>query len=143
MDETRHSYLGIAPLLVADGCTVDTVHLRGSVNFVYYTVKDDTVDMVAFIRHLTTTKVVVVANSFTAACTMLLTLPHAVSKLAGIVILGPFAGVWPEASLLQTLRADFDDCRTFLTANVNQPGRLNALVQLIQASKANDTTFCS
>ncbi|EQC40696.1 hypothetical protein SDRG_01771 [Saprolegnia diclina VS20] len=162
------TYRVVAPLLVADGYTVYTIDLRGSgdssANFASYTVEDVTADMVAFLRRLPETKVVVVANSFTAACTMLLASSPVASKLAGVVILGPFArdppGCGPKLfkmiapamfprlygasmwttywkSLFQTPPADFDDYKAFLGANLNQPGRLNALVKLIQASKAN------
>ncbi|OQS04336.1 hydrolase [Thraustotheca clavata] len=166
--ETRHSYRCLAPLLAAAGHTIYTADLRGSgdssVNFTSYTVEDITADMVMLLESLNESKFVVIGNSFTAACIILLQQSNVARKIQSTVILGPFVrdppGVGPKIfakiaplmfprlygaamwtmywkTLFEVLPSDFEQYKQYLKATMNEPGRLRALVKMIQASKAN------
>ncbi|KAF0716916.1 hypothetical protein As57867_002577, partial [Aphanomyces stellatus] len=166
LGETRHTYRHLAPLLADAGHMVLTVDLRGmghsSTGFSSFSVEACTSDIESLLEHKVGAddKVVMVGNSFAAACIVLLQSP----KVVASAILGPFVrdlpGVGPKVfnaiapamfarpygasvwmSYWKTLfgahAQDFAAYEAFLKTNIKEQGRLRALVKLVQASKAN------
>ncbi|OQS01041.1 hydrolase [Achlya hypogyna] len=161
------SYRFLAPLLTSHGHTVYLSDLRGtgnsSADFASYSVEDVVGDVVDMVQRLVEPRFVLVGNSFTAACIVLLGQSAVASKIQATVLLGPFvrdppgvgpkvfgaiapvmfprlygAGMWTAywQGLFQTPPSDFAEYKAYLKANLHEKGRLRALVKMVQASKA-------
>ncbi|CAK4084286.1 unnamed protein product [Aphanomyces euteiches] len=163
LGETRYTFRHLAPLLAQAGHTVYMVDLRGmgdsSTTFSSYSVEDNTSDLEALLVTIGG-KVVLVGNSFAAACIVLVKS----SNVVGSMILGPFVrdmpgvgakifsviaplmfarpygvGMWMSywKTLFSAQAPDFDEYANYLKSKMQEEGRLHALRQLLKASKAN------
>lgn len=164
LGDVRGEYRFLSPYLVAAGYCVVTLDLRGlgesSAQWEDYSVAGVGSDMVALIRHLNRGPAILVGTSMAAGAAVWAA-AEAPECVAGLVLIGPFVrgetsarnallyrvlfarpwGVaswqWYYASLYPTHKpADFEGYKTALGKNLKERGRLEALQQMMRASKA-------
>src|SRR5580658_5278775 len=165
LGDMRQQYRFLAPRLVAAGFRVVTMDLPGhgesSVDWPAYSPAIVGADIVAMVQHLGAGKAFIVGNSM-AGGSAVWAAAEIPDRIAGIVLIDPFMRVIPTSSfLLAFLKvammrpwgpsfwsmyygslyksappADLDSYRSALTANLKQPGRIEATKALIFASQA-------
>ena len=165
LGDMRQQYRFLAPKLVAAGFRVVTMDLPGhgesSVDWPDYSPALVGADIVAMIRHLGARKAFIVGNSM-AGGSAVWAAAEIPDQVAGLVLIDPFTREMPTSSfLLAFLKlammrpwgpsfwsmyygslyktappADLDSYRTALSANLKQPGRIEATKALIFASQA-------
>ncbi len=167
MGDVRAVYRFLTPALVAAGYRVVTMDVRGhgesSVGWSDHSAAAVGADILALLRHLDAGPARLLGGSMAAAAALWVA-AEAPERVAGLVLLGPFARDVPQ-SLLQRLAgglmtrivgtfpgawarwyarlyptsppADLDDYRRALTANLREPGRAAALQAMLTASKAD------
>jgi pimeloyl-ACP methyl ester carboxylesterase len=165
LGDMRQQYRFLGPRLVGAGFRVVTMDLPGhgesSVDWPDYSPAIVGADIVAMVRHLGAGKAFIVGNSM-AGGSAVWAAAEIPDRIAGIVLIDPFMRVIPISSfLLAFLKvsmmrpwgpsfwsmyygslyksappADLDSYRSALTANLKQPGRIEATKALIFASQA-------
>ena len=165
LGDMRQQYRFLGPRLVAAGFRAVTMDLPGhgesSVDWPDYSPAIVGADIVAMVRHLGAGKAFIVGNSM-AGGSAVWAAAEIPDRIAGIVLIDPFMRVIPTSSfLLAFLKvammrpwgpsfwsmyygslyksappADLDSYRSALTANLKQPGRIEATKALIFASQA-------
>ena len=164
LGDLRAEYRFLAPPLVDAGYRVVSMDVRGhgesSVRWPDYSVGAIGADMVALIRHLNAGPAVIIGTSMAAGAGVWAA-AEAPELVAGLALIGPavhgesswqskllysalFARPWGPAlwlryftTLFPTRKpADFDQYCATLRTNLAQPGRLEAMKQMINASKA-------
>jgi pimeloyl-ACP methyl ester carboxylesterase len=165
MGDLRAEYRLLAPQLLDAGYRVVTLDLRGhgesSVKWNDFSVAAVGSDILALIRHLNAGPAIVMGDSMAAGAVVWVA-AEAPDAVAALVLLGPvvrgrpaawqrnllfpllFARPWGPAawkSFYATLYpsqkpADFAEYSTALAANLAQPGRIEALRQMIVADKS-------
>jgi pimeloyl-ACP methyl ester carboxylesterase len=165
LGDMRRQYRFLAPRLVAAGFRVVTMDLPGhgesSVDWPAYSPAIVGADIVALIHHLGASSAFIVGNSM-AGGSAVWAAAEIPDSIGGIVLIDPFTRVIPTSSfLLAFLKvammrpwgpsfwsmyygslyktappADLDSYRAALTANLKQPGRIEATKALIFASQA-------
>jgi pimeloyl-ACP methyl ester carboxylesterase len=164
MGDVRAEYRFLAPQLVAAGYRVVTLDVRGhgetSVRWPDYSVGAIGSDLVALIRGLQAGPAIIIGTSMAAGAAVWAA-AEAPELVAGLVLVGPFVrgeGSWPSKLLYSLLFArpwgpalwlwyystlypthkptDFAQYTAALRANLNEAGRMEALQQMICASKA-------
>jgi pimeloyl-ACP methyl ester carboxylesterase len=165
LGDMRQQYRFLGPRLVGAGFRVVTMDLPGhgesSVDWPDYSPAIVGADIVAMVRHLGAGKAFIVGNSM-AGGSAVWAAAEIPDRIAGIVLIDPFMRVIPTSSfLLAFLKvammrpwgpsfwsmyygslyksappADLDSYRSALTANLKQPGRIEATKALIFASQA-------
>src|SRR6202451_1888694 len=165
LGDMRQQYRFLGPRLVGAGFRVVTMDLPGrgesSVDWPDYSPAIVGADIVAMVRHLGAGKAFIVGNSM-AGGSAVWAAAEIPDRIAGIVLIDPFTRVIPTSSfLLAFLKiammrpwgpslwsmyygslyksappADLDSYRSALTANLKQPGRIEATKALIFASQA-------
>ena len=170
MGDLRAEYRFLAPTLIGAGYRVATMDLRGlgasGAHWPDYGVAAVGGDMLALARHLGGGSVILIGDSMAGGAAVWAA-AEAPDPVAGLVLIDPFvcdfpspvarlmpllfagpwgAGVWIRyyASLYPSRRpADFDAYQAALAANLREPGRLNALRQMLHASKADSEAALS
>jgi pimeloyl-ACP methyl ester carboxylesterase len=164
LGDLRAEYRFLVPQLVAAGYRVITVDVRGhgetSTDWPDYSVGAIGSDLVALIRSLQAGPAIIIGTSMAAGAAVWAA-AEAPTLVAGLVLIGPFVRGestwsskllysllfarpwgpalwgWYYATLYPTRRpADFAQYVAALRANLSEPGRLEALRQMIYASKA-------
>lgn len=164
MGDVRGEYRFLAPQLAAAGYRVVTMDLRGlgesSIGWAEYSVAGVGSDLVALIRALDAGPAVIAGCSMAAGAAVWAA-AEAPERVAGLVLVGPFvrgetsrqnrllysalfARPWGAAAWLRyysTLYptrkpADFAEYTAALRSNLTEAGRLEALRQMLFASKA-------
>ncbi len=164
MGDLRGEYRFLLPQLVAAGYRVVSVDVRGhgesSVNWPHYAVDAIGHDLLALIRALNAGPALVIGTSMAAGATVWAA-AEAPELIAGMVLIGPFVrgeGSWLSNLLYTILFArpwgpaawgwyynmlyptqkptDFAQYTAALRANLQEPGRMEALLGMIRASKA-------
>lgn len=164
LGDLRAEYRFLIPQLVSAGFRVVSVDVRGhgesSTAWSDFSVAGIGSDIAALIRHLQAGPAVIVGTSMAAGAAVWAA-AEAPEQVAGLVLVGPFVSgetstfnkllystlfarpwgptIWQYyyASLYPTRKpADFAQYRAALSANLQEPGRLEALVQMILASKS-------
>jgi pimeloyl-ACP methyl ester carboxylesterase len=165
LGDMRQQYRFLGPRLVGAGFRVVTMDLPGhgesSVDWPDYSPAIVGADIVAMVRHLGAGKAFIVGNSM-AGGSAVWAAAEIPDRIAGIVLIDPFMRVIPTSSFpLAFLKvammrpwgpsfwsmyygslyksappADLDSYRSALTANLKQPGRIEATKALIFASQA-------
>jgi pimeloyl-ACP methyl ester carboxylesterase len=165
LGDMRQQYRFLGPRLVGAGFRVVTMDLPGhgesSVDWPDYSPAIVGADIVAMVRHLGAGKAFIVGNSM-AGGSAVWAAAEIPDRIVGIVLIDPFMRVIPTSSfLLAFLKvammrpwgpsfwsmyygslyksappADLDSYRSALTANLKQPGRIEATKALIFASQA-------
>lgn len=163
MGDVRAEYRFLVPQLVEAGYRVATMDVRGlgesSVAWPNYSVVEVGSDMLALVHHLGSETAILIGNSMAGGAAVWAA-AEAPELMSGLVLIDPFVrdfqSLWPRvmpvlfadlwgasmwvkyySSLYPSRRpADFDAYRAKLSANLREPGRLNALRQMIFASKA-------
>jgi len=164
MGDLRAEYRFLTPQLIAAGYRVVSMDVRGhgetSVNWPDYSVGAIGGDLVALIQALQAGPALVIGASMAAGAAVWAA-AEAPELVTGLVLIGPFVrggGAWlgnlfysvlfarpwgPTLwqwyySMLYPTRkpADFAQYRALLRANLQEPGRLEALLQMLFASKA-------
>ncbi|HXN14548.1 MAG TPA: alpha/beta hydrolase [Candidatus Acidoferrales bacterium] len=165
LGDMRQQYRFLGLRLVGAGFRVVTMDLPGhgesSVDWPDYSPAIVGADIVAMVRHLGAGKAFIVGNSM-AGGSAVWAAAEIPDRIAGIVLIDPFMRVIPTSSfLLAFLKvammrpwgpsfwsmyygslyksappADLDSYRSALTANLKQPGRIEATKALIFASQA-------
>jgi pimeloyl-ACP methyl ester carboxylesterase len=165
MGDVRGQFRFLAPQLVNAGYRVVTLDLRGhgesSVPWADYSIRAQGQDLVDMIRSLGAGPAILVGNSMSAA-TAVWAAAEAPELVRGLVLLGPavhgvpgtmgrllyqtmFARPWGPSvwmyyfnTLYPTRQpADFEAYKTALRANLQQPGRLEALKAMMLEDKAD------
>lgn len=164
MGDLRAEYRFLIPQLVDAGYRVVSMDVRGhgesSVNWPNYAVDGVGSDLVALMRALQAGPALVIGTSMTAGATVWAA-AEAPELIAGMVLIGPFVrgeSSWLSNLLYTTLfmrpwgpaawfwyyktlypshkPADFGHYSAALQTNLQEPGRIEALLQMIRASKA-------
>lgn len=164
MGDLRAEYRLLIPQLVTAGYRVVSMDVRGhgesSVTWSNYAVDAIGSDLLALIRHLAAGPALVIGTSMAAGAAVWAAV-EAPPLIAGMVLIGPFVrgeGSWMSNLLYTTLfmrpwgpaawllyykllyptrkPADFAPYTAALRANLQEPGRMEALLQMIRASKA-------
>ena len=165
LGDLRAQYRFLAPLLVEAGFRVVTIDLRGmgesSADWPDYSAAAIGDDVVAMINHLGARRAFVIGNSMTGASAVWAA-ALAPDRVAGIVLIDPFVRDMPTSLGARTMLAaamhrpwgptfwtlyygslykaappaDLDSYKTALKANLKEPGRFEALQQMIDAPKA-------
>lgn len=163
MGDVRSEYRFLIPKLVEAGCRVVNMDVRGmgetSVDWDDYTVAGVGADILALIRDLEAGPAIVVGTSM-AAGAAIWAAAEAPDLIRGMVLVGAFVrgeGTWFSNLLFSTLFSrpwgafmwikyfstlfpthkpdDFAEYTAALKANLNEPGRLDTLLEMIRASK--------
>lgn len=163
MGDLRGEYRFLAPLVAAAGYRVVTLDVRGhgetSTGWSDYTVAGVGLDIVALIRALDAGRAVIVGTSMAAGAAVWAA-AEAPELIAGLVLIGAFvrgeggaaqrlmfhalfARPWGPALWLRYFKtlypsrkpADFAAYCAALQTNLKQPGRMEALMQMMLASK--------
>ncbi len=164
MGDLRQQYRLLSPYLVAAGYRVVTMDVRGhgesSIGWSDYSNVGVGKDILALIKHLNAGPAIIAGNSMAAGGAVWAAVEEP-NQIAGLVLLGPvvrnaptpaymtlfmkilFAPLWGVAAwgmyfntLFPTHKpADFDTYRQKLLANLREPGRLDALRNMIFAPK--------
>ncbi len=163
MGDLRQEYRFLSPPLVAAGHRVVSMDVRGhgetSTGWDDYSVAGIGADMVALLRHLDAGPAVIVGESM-AAGAAIWAAAEAPDCVKGLVLIGPFVrgeGMpllqllfrvmlvrpWGPSMWLRYFKtlyptrkpADFNEYCAALYANLKQPGRLEALQKMMDASK--------
>ncbi|MCL5997136.1 MAG: alpha/beta hydrolase [Chloroflexi bacterium] len=164
LGDLRAEYRFLVPQLIAAGYRVVSMDVRGhgesSVRWPDYSVGAIGADMVALIRNLNAGPAVIIGTSMAAGAAVWAA-AEAPELVTGLALIGPavhgelswqsrlifaalFARPWGTALWLRYFTTlyptrkpvDFDQYRAALRANLAQPGRLEALKQMIYASKS-------
>lgn len=164
MGDLRAEYRFLIPQLVAAGYRVISMDVRGhgesSINWPNYAVDAIGSDLLALIRALNAGPALVIGTSMAAGATVWAA-AEAPDLIAGMVLIGPFVrgeGSWLSNLLFTALfmrpwgpamwgwyynmlyparkPGDFAQYRAALQANLKEPGRMEALLQMLRASKA-------
>jgi len=164
MGDLRAEYRLLIPQLVAAGYRVVSMDVRGhgesSVTWSNYAVDAIGSDLLALIRYLAAGPALVIGTSMAAGATVWAAV-EAPALIAGMVLIGPFVrgeGSWVSRLLFTTLfmrpwgptawllyykmlyptrkPADFAQYTAALRANLGAAGRMEALLQMLRASKA-------
>lgn len=164
MGDLRTEYRFLIPQLVAAGYRVVSLDVRGhgesSVHWSNYAVDAIGSDLLALIRALHAGPALVIGTSMAAGATVWAA-AEAPEQIAGMVLIGPFVrgeGSWLSNLLYTGLfmrpwgptmwgwyynmlyptrkPTDFTQYQSALQANLRAPGRMEALLQMIRASKA-------
>jgi len=166
MGDVRQQYRFLAPALTSAGYRVVTMDLRGmgdsSVDWPDYSAAAVGSDIVALIAHLGAPRAFIIGNSMAAGAAVWAA-AHVPDRIGGLVLVGPFVrdvpAPWWSGALIKVAMmrpwgatswsmyykslyptnppADLDEYRQALSANLQQPGRMEALQQMIDASKAS------
>jgi pimeloyl-ACP methyl ester carboxylesterase len=166
LGDLREQYRFLAPLLVRAGFRVVTMDLRGmgesSVGWPDYSAAALGDDIVAMINHLGARRAFLVGNSMTGASAVWAA-AAAPDRVAGIVLIDPFVRDIPTNIGVRMMLAaamhrpwgpsfwtryygslykaappfDLADYKTALKANLKEPGRFEALQQMVDAPKAS------
>lgn len=166
MGDLRSEYRALRPALVAAGCRVITLDVRGfgesSADWSELSARAVGRDVVRLLEHLQADAATVLGNSF-AAGAALWAARQAPQRVDGVVLLGPivrdapphplmravlrigFAGPWRVAfwmaywnSLFPLRRPpDHAEAREALRRNLREPGRMDALRAMVGLSKAD------
>jgi pimeloyl-ACP methyl ester carboxylesterase len=166
MGDVRQQYRFLAPPLVSAGYRVVTMDLRGmgesSVDWPDYSAAAVGADIVTLIAHLGARRAFIIGNSMAAGAAVWAA-AQVPDRVGGIVLIGPFVrdvpAPWWAGPLLKVAMirpwgaaswsmyykslyptsppADLDEYRGALRDNLKQPGRIEALQQMIAASKAS------
>ncbi len=166
MGDVRQQYRFLAPALADAGYRVVSMDLRGmgesSVEWPDYSAAAVGSDIVALIEHLGARRAFVIGNSMAAAAAVWAA-AQIPDRINGVVLIGPFvrdvpAPWWTGAMIKVAMMrpwgasswsmyykslyptnppADLDEYRQALHDNLKQPGRMEALQQMIAASKAS------
>jgi len=166
MGDVRRQYRFLAPELASSGYRVVTMDLRGmgesSVDWPDYSAAAVGSDIVAMIAHLGAKRAFIIGNSMAAGAAVWAA-AQVPDRISGIVLIGPFVrdvpAPWWSGALIKVamLRpwgaaswsmyykglyptnppADLDEYRRALRDNLKQPGRMEALQQMLDASKAS------
>jgi pimeloyl-ACP methyl ester carboxylesterase len=166
MGDMREQYRFLTPVLVGAGYRVVTMDLRGmgesSVDWPDYSAAAVGADIVALIAHLGARRAFIIGNSMAAAAAVWAA-AQVPDRVGGIVLIGPFVrdvpAPWWAGPLLKVAMmrpwgaaswsmyykslyptnppADLDEYRGALRDNLKQPGRMEALQQMLDASKAS------
>jgi pimeloyl-ACP methyl ester carboxylesterase len=164
MGDLRDQYRFLAPALTSAGYRVVTMDLRGmgesSVDWPDYSAAAVGSDIVALVTHLGAKRAFVVGNSMAAAAAVWAA-AQVPDRIGGIVLIGPFVrdvpAPWWSGALIKVAMmrpwgaaswsmyykslyptsppADLDKYRRALSANLKQAGRMEALQQMMSASK--------
>lgn len=164
MGDVRQQYRFLAPALEKAGYRVVTMDLRGmgesSVDWPDYSAAAVGSDIVALIAHLGAPRAFVIGNSMAAAAAVWAA-AQAADRISAIVLIGPFVRdvptSWWSGALIKVAMmrpwgaaswsmyykslyptsppADLDEYRRALHDNLKQAGRMEALQQMIDASK--------
>lgn len=163
MGDVRQEYRFLAPQLVTAGYRAINMDVRGhgesSIGWSDYSVAGVGADIVALIRHLKAGPAVVVGESMGAGAAVWAA-AEAPECVKGLVLIGPFtrgegqpllqllfrvmlARPWGPAMWLRYFKTlyptrrpdDFEAYCAALQANLKQPGRLEALQKMMDASK--------
>jgi pimeloyl-ACP methyl ester carboxylesterase len=164
LGDLRAEYRFLVPQLVAAGYRVVTLDVRGhgetSTHWSDYSVGAIGSDLVALIRALQAGPAIILGTSMAAGAAVW-PAAEAPALVAGLVLIGPFVrgeGSWPSKLLYSLLfarpwgpalwgwyyatlypthkPADFAQYTAALRANLAEPGRMEALQQMLYASKA-------
>jgi pimeloyl-ACP methyl ester carboxylesterase len=165
MGDLRQQYRFLAPALASAGYHVVTMDLRGmgesSVDWPDYSAAAVGFDIVALVAHLGATRAFIIGNSMAAGAAVWAA-AQVPDRVSGIVLIGPFVrdvpAPWWSGALLKVAMmrpwgaaswsmyykslyptnppADLGDYRRALRDKLKQPGRMEALQQMIDASKA-------
>ena len=166
MGDLRSEYRLIRPALQQAGYRVITMDPRGfgetSAKWSDYSARAVGRDAVAVLKHLGVGPATIMGNSF-AAGSALWAAQDASEQVNGVVLLGPivrdleasfiqklslkigFAGPWKVGfwtmywnTLFPTRKpADHAEVKAAITANLREPGRMNALMAMLSLSKAD------
>jgi pimeloyl-ACP methyl ester carboxylesterase len=166
MGDVRQQYRFLAPALIRAGYRVVTMDLRGmgesSVDWPDYSAAAVGSDIVALIAALGAPRAFIVGNSMAAGAAVWAA-AQVPDRISGIVVIGPFVrdvpAPWWTGALIKVAMmrpwgaaswsmyyktlyptsppADLDEYRRALRDNLGQPGRMLALQQMIDASKAS------
>lgn len=166
MGDLRSEYRRLKPVLQQAGMRVVTMDVRGfgetSAQWDDYSARAVGRDAAAIIRHLDAGPAFILGNSF-AAGSALWAAKEAPSMVQGVVLLGPivrdlplsaaqklaltigFAGPWRTwfwttywTSLFTSQRApDHAEVKRTIARNLNEPGRMDALLKMLSLSKAD------
>ena len=165
MGDVRQQYRFLAPALQNAGYRVVTMDLRGmgesSVDWPDYSAAAVGSDIVALITHLGAPRAFVIGNSMAAAAAVWAG-AQVPDRIGGMVLIGPFVrdvpAPWWSGALIKVAMmrpwgaaswsmyyrslypsnppADLGEYRRALRDNLKQAGRMEALQQMIDASKA-------
>jgi pimeloyl-ACP methyl ester carboxylesterase len=166
MGDVRRQYRFLAPALASAGYRVVTMDLRGmgesSVDWPDYSAAAVGSDIVALLAHLGARRAFIIGNSMAAAAAVWAA-AQVPDRISGIVLIGPFVrdvpAPWWSGPVLKVAMmrpwgaaswsmyykslyptnppADLDEYRRALRDNLGQPGRMEALQQMMVASKAS------
>lgn len=166
MGDVRQQYRFLAPALVGAGYRVVTMDLRGmgesSVDWPDYSAAAIGSDIAAMIAHLGAKRAFIIGNSMAAGAAVWAA-AQVPDRISGIVLIGPFVrdvpAPWWAGPLLKVAMvrpwgaaswsmyykslyptnppADLGEYRRALSDNLKQPGRMEALQQMMAASKAS------
>jgi pimeloyl-ACP methyl ester carboxylesterase len=163
MGDLRQEYRFLAPQLAGAGYRAVSIDVRGhgetSTGWADYSVAGVGADMVALIKHLNAGPAVIIGESM-AAGAAIWAAAEAPECVKGLVLIGPFvrgegmpllqllfrvmlARPWGPSMWLRYFKtlyptrqpADFEEYCAALYANMKQPGRLEALQKMMDASK--------
>ncbi len=166
MGDVRQQYRFLAPALTGAGYRVVIMDLRGmgesSVEWPDYSAAAVGSDIVALIAHLGARRAFIIGNSMAAAAAVWAA-AQVPDRVSGIVLIGPFVrdvpAPWWSGPVLKVAMmrpwgaaswsmyykslyptsppADLDEYRRALRHNLGQPGRIQALQQMLDSSKAS------
>jgi pimeloyl-ACP methyl ester carboxylesterase len=166
MGDVRRQYRFLAAALTKAGYRVVSMDLRGmgesSVDWHDYSAAAVGSDILALIAHLGVTRAFVIGNSMAAGAAVWAAAQEP-DRISGIVLIGPFVrdvpAPWWSGPVLKVAMmrpwgaaswsmyykslyptnppADLDEYRSALRDNLKQPGRMEALQQMLAASKAS------
>lgn len=170
MGDLRSEYRLIRPALQQAGYRVITMDARGfgetTAKWSNYSARAVGRDAVAVLKHLGIGRATIMGNSF-AAGSALWAAQDAPAQVNGVVLLGPivrdlevsfiqklslkigFAGPWKVGfwtmywnTLFPTSKpADHAEVKAAITANLREPGRMDALLAMLSLSKADTTAI--
>ena len=162
MGDVRRQYRFLAPALTKAGYRVVSMDLRGmgesSVDWHDYSAAAVGSDILALIPHLGATRAFVIGNSMAAGAAVWAAAQEP-DRISGIVLIGPFVrdvpAPWWSGPVLKVAMmrpwgaaswsmyykslyptnppADLDEYRSALRDNLKQPGRMEALQQMLAA----------
>jgi pimeloyl-ACP methyl ester carboxylesterase len=165
MGDVRAEYRRLRPLLSEAGYSVALMDVRGhgeaSTSFADYSAAAVGSDIVALIKELGAKRVFILGTSM-AAASAVWAAAEVPDRIVGLVVIGPFVRDLPVSAFLRAMLkvlfmrpwgsamwgvyykalypsgvpSDFAEYRAQLRANLREPGRLEALQAMIDASKA-------
>jgi len=165
MGDVREQYRFLAPSLTGSGYRVVTMDLRGmgdsSAEWPDYSAAAVGSDIVALVTHLGGARAFIIGNSMAAAAPVWAA-AQAPDPISGVVLIGPFVrdvpAPWWSGPVLKVAMMrpwgatswsmyykslyptspppDLDEYRRALRDNLKQPGRMEALQAMLDASKA-------